>query len=270
MSSHLDPETFLSGDSGEVSGTRLPVVRAAQDAGLNALAALTATGPRLDRLARRAPARRVTVLSAYRPGRRLEAAMPALESNRHEVSFSLEPVEGSGRGKFQNLNRALDRAAPGADWTLVVDDDIVLPRRFLDRFIGVCEAGGLELAQPAQTRRSHAAWAVTRRRPLSLARRTRFVEIGPVTAFGARPAAELLPFPDLRFGWGLDLHWAAIAERSGWAARVVDATPVRHEDAPPAAAYGHAEAIEEAVGFLAGREYLPSERAQQTIATLRR
>ncbi len=113
MSSHLDPETFLSGDSGEVSGIRLPVIRAAQDAGLNALAALTATGPRLDRLARRAPPRRVTVLSAYRPGRRLEAALPALRSERHEVRFSLEPVEGSGRGKFQNLNRALERRAGG-------------------------------------------------------------------------------------------------------------------------------------------------------------
>ena len=45
---------------------------------------------------------------------------------------------------------------------------------------------------------------------------------------------------------------------------------MRHEDAPPAAAYGHAEAIDEAVGFLAGREYLPSARAQQTLGTLRR
>jgi hypothetical protein len=269
VSSHLDPETFLSGDSGEVSGIRLPAIRGAQDAGLNLLSALATTVPRLDRLARRAPARRVTVLSAYRPGRRLAAALPQLGSERHRVSFSLAAVEGTGLGKFQNLNRAL-RRAPEADWTLVVDDDVVLSHRFLDRFIGVCEATGLELAQPAQTRRSHSAWRVTRRRPFSLARRTRFVEIGPVTAFAAAPAAELLPFPDVRFGWGLDLHWAALAERRGWAAGVVDATPVRHQDAPPAAAYGHAEAIEEAREFLAEREYLPSARAQETVRVLRR
>ena len=219
MSGHLDPETYLSGDSGEVSGIRLPLIRAAQDAGLNALAALTATGPRLDLIARRAPPRRVTVLSAYRPGRRLAAALPALGSERHLVSFVLAAAEGSGQGKFQNLNRAL-RRAPEADWTLVVDDDVVLPRRFLDRFLGVCEATNLQLAQPAQTRRSHAAWRVTRRRPLSLARRTRFVEIGPVTAFAAAPARELLPFPDVRFGWGLDRtgrRWpSGAAGRPAW------------------------------------------------------
>jgi hypothetical protein len=269
VSSHLDPETFLSGDSGEVSGIRLPAIRAAQDLALDVAATLSATGPRLDRLAARAPRRTVTVLSAHRQGRRLDAALEQLRSERHEVRFALEPVEGTGLGKFQNLNRALQRA-PEADWTLVVDDDVVLPHRFLDRFIGVCEATGLQLAQPAQTRRSHSAWRVTRRRAFSLARRTRFVEIGPVTAFAGAPAAELLPFPDVRFGWGLDLHWAALTERRGWIAGVVDATPVRHEDAPPAAAYGHAEAIEEARGFLADREYLPSARAQETVRVLRR
>ena len=47
-------------------------------------------------------------------------------------------------------------------------------------------------------------------------RETRFVEIGPVTAFGRAAAAELLPFPELRYGWGLDLHWAAVAAERGW------------------------------------------------------
>ena len=282
MSALPDPDTFLSGESGEVSGVRLTVIRTAQDAALGALALVTATGPRLDRLARQAPPRRVAVLSAYRPGRRLAKALPALRSEHHDVLLALaaagesEPAlaehtvaEGLAGGKFQNLNRALAESAP-ADWTLVVDDDVILPPRFLDRFLGVCEAAGLALAQPAQSRRSHAAWRVTRRRPLSLARRTRFVEIGPVTAFAARPAAELLPFPDLRFGWGLDLHWAAVAERRGWASGVVDATPVRHEDSPVGSAYGHGEAIEEAGRFLTGREYLPSARAQESWAVLRR
>jgi hypothetical protein len=96
------------------------------------------------------------------------------------------------------------------------------------------------------------------------------VEIGPVTAFGPGPAAELLPFPELRFGWGLDLHWAAVAAERGWRCGVVDALPVRHEGAPVAAAYGHGEAIEEARRFLDGRPYLPSQRAQQTVAVHRR
>src|SRR5262249_42533055 len=84
-----------------------------------------------------------------------------------------------------------------------------LPRGFLDRFLLLAEAFGFALAQPAHAFASHAAWEVTRRRPGVLARRTRFVEIGPVTAISARAAAVLLPFPDLHMGWGLDARWSA-------------------------------------------------------------
>jgi hypothetical protein len=145
-----------------------------------------------------------------------------------------------------------------------------LPRAFLDRFLGVCEVFGLELAQPAQTLRSHSAWKVTRRRPASLVRQTRFVEIGPVTAFGRAAAAELLPFPELRYGWGLDLHWAAVAAEHGWRLGVVDALPVRHELGVVAAAYSRDDAVDEASRFLAEREYLPSERAGDVLAVHRR
>jgi hypothetical protein len=182
-------------------------------------------------------------------------------------------------GKFENLNRVLEAYATGGggapttggfDWVLVVDDDVVLPSAFLDRFVAVCELFSLDLAQPAQTLRSHAAWKVTRRRPASLVRETRFVEIGPVTAFGRRAAAELLPFPELRFGWGLDLHWAAIAGQRGWRLGVVDALPVRHESGLVAAAYPRAEAEAEAADFLADRPYLPSAQAGDVLAVHRR
>ena len=68
------------------------------------------------------------------------------------------------------------------DWLLVVDDDVVLPRGFLDEFVFLAERFDLSLAQPAHRHRSHAAWEVTRRRPFSVVRETGFVEIGPVTA----------------------------------------------------------------------------------------
>ena len=162
-----------------------------------------------------------------------------------------------------------DRAAGLPHWTLVVDDDVRLPRAFLDRFVAVCEAFGLDLAQPAQTLRSHSAWKVTRRRPASLVRETRFVEIGPVTAFGSRAAAELLPFPELRYGWGLDLHWAALAGQRGWRLGVVDALPVRHESALVGASYSREDAEEEAARFLADRPYLPSVRTGEVLAVHR-
>jgi hypothetical protein len=136
--------------------------------------------------------------------------------------------------------------------------------------VAVCEAFDLDLAQPAQTLRSHSAWKVTRRRPASIVRETRFVEIGPVTAFSSRAAAELLPFPELRFGWGLDLHWAALAGQRGWRLGVVDALPVRHESGLVASTYSRSDAEAEAARFLADRPYLPSARAGEVLAVHRR
>jgi hypothetical protein len=156
------------------------------------------------------------------------------------------------------------------DWTLVVDDDVALPARFLDRFVGLCERFGLAMAQPAQSRSSHAAWTVTRRQPGALLRETRFVEIGPVTAFRRDAASELIPFPPLRFGWGLDAHWAAVAEERGWRLGVADSLAVRHDEGAVAATYSGDDAIEEARRFLADRPYLPAARLQETLAVHRR
>src|SRR5438128_2574762 len=85
----------------------------------------------------------------------------------------------------------------------------------LRRLVAVCERLDLALAQPAQSLASHAGWPITRRRGGSMARETRFVEIGPVTCFRRDAWAALTPFPPLRFGWGLDLHWAALAAERG-------------------------------------------------------
>ena len=105
------------------------------------------------------------------------------------------------------------------DWLLLIDDDVLLPRGFLDRFLFLAERFSLDLAQPAHRLSSHAAWPLTRRRPFSVVRETPFVEIGPVTAFSRRTFSTLLPFPELRMGWGLDAHWAALARERALALR---------------------------------------------------
>jgi hypothetical protein len=282
---------LFSGDAGDVTHPWRRVKRTVGEVLFSAIALASLTGPRLDRLARRQPSRRVLVASVYRPGSLLAGALPRLASTRHDVSLALGALKAAdpglaehtvaehlGGGKFANLNvvveaaRGRDSATAGHDfdWILAVDDDLVLPPRFLDRFIALCEEFALDLAQPAQTLRSHSAWRVTRRRPASLVRETRFVEIGPLTAFGRRAAAELLPFPELRYGWGLDLHWAALAEERGWRLGVVDATPVRHETSTVAATYPRAEAETEASDFLASRPYLPASRAGEVAAVHRR
>jgi hypothetical protein len=142
----------------------------------------------------------------------------------------------------------------------------VLPRGFLDAFLCVAERFGLALAQPAHAYASHAAWPVTRRRPGAIARRTRFVEIGPVTAIQARAFPVLLPFPELEMGWGLDAHWSAAAEAAGLPLGIVDVTPIRHLK-PVADAYPRAAAEEEARRFLANRPYVTRTQAAETLAT---
>jgi len=279
-----DPSTFLSGDAGDVTAPWRRLKRAVGEAAYGVADRASGTGRRTLRLADRQAPLRVLVIGVYRPASLLVRAADALASQRHEVRVLLgsmgEPEPGLADmtvaarltgGKFENLNRLLAEAGGyDPDWTLVVDDDVELPPRFLDAFVAVCETFGLQLAQPAQTLRSHSAWKVARRRPGSLARETRFVEIGPVTGFRREVASELFPFPELRFGWGLDLHWAALAAERGWRLGVVDALPVRHEASLVAAEYPRGEAIGEAQRFLADRPYLASTAAGDVLAVHRR
>ncbi|HEX8075316.1 MAG TPA: hypothetical protein VF545_10090 [Thermoleophilaceae bacterium] len=282
------PTAFLTGEAGTPGGPRRLVLRRVQDRLLDARLALSRAGARMNRAAAAVPARDVLVVSVYRAGEArpgaagsptLAAALDELAASRHSPRVALGAMgpaapaladrtvaAGLGGGKFENLNEVL-AAAGGAepDWALVVDDDVVLPPRFLDRFLGVCECLDLALAQPAQTLASFAAWPVTRRRPGLLARETRFVEIGPVTAFGREALAALTPFPPLRYGWGLDLHWAALAADRGWRLGIVDALPVRHEHAAVAASYSSSDAIEEARRFLAEHAFIDQARALETV-----
>jgi GT2 family glycosyltransferase len=250
-------DDFLSGRSGTVAGRRAVTGRAA-DALLDAEAALR--GARLDRRARVAPARRrVLVLAVERPGRLLDAARAELARSRHDVDVRTIAM-GAG-GKFDHLNALLARhPAAGHDWLLVLDDDVVLPRGFLDRFLLCAEGAGLRLAQPAHRLHSHAAWPVTRRRAGGAVREARFVEIGPVTALHRDTFGVLLPFPDVGMGWGLDAHWGALAREHGWRLGVVDATPVLHTR-PPAGGYSGEAAIAQARTFLATRPYVTRAEA---------
>jgi hypothetical protein len=276
---------LLSGDAGDVTHPWRRLKRSLGEAAFEAVDRIALTRARADRLARTQAGRRVLVTGLYRPGSLMPEALERLRSGRHDVRFALGALgprdpqladhtvaEGLDGGKFENLNRVLAEGAPAADfdWILAVDDDIRLPPRFLDRFLALCERFGLDLAQPAQTLRSHSAWRVTRRRPASLVRETRFVEIGPLTAFGRESAGALLPFPELRYGWGLDLHWGALAAERGWRLGIVDATPVRHSSATVGAAYRRSDAEAEAAGFLAERAHLSAASAGEVIAVHRR
>jgi GT2 family glycosyltransferase len=262
---------FLSGRSGTVTGRRALLAGAA-DVALDAREVLTGRRGRLRRAARELPPRRrVLVVGVARPEHRAlaEAARAELARSRHEVELAVGAPH-DGRGKFQNLNALLAGRAVGPyDWMLVLDDDVELPRGFLDLLLFCAERFELRLAQPAHRRRSHAAWGVTRRQPDTVVRETSFVEIGPVTAFHRETFDDLLPFPDLRMGWGLDLHWAAVARERGWRMGVVDAVSIAHRARPAAVAYDRERAEAEAREFLAARPYVPRREAERTLAVHR-
>jgi GT2 family glycosyltransferase len=266
-----EPEDFLSGTSGTVGGLDA-VGRAACDEAIDAWERLSRRRLRLARAAGAAPPRRrVLALSVTRPERAELAAAIAAELARSRHAVDLHTCPPRGRGKFENLNGLLEAHPAGDhDWLLVIDDDVELPRGFLDSFLFLCERFGLDLAQPAHRLHSHAAWPVTRRRARSVVRETRFVEIGPVTAFARSCFGVLLPFPELRMGCGLDMHWAAVAREHGWRCGVVDAVSIRHIAAPAAASYPRGQAVEEARAFLAERPYIKAAEAGRTLTTHRR
>jgi GT2 family glycosyltransferase len=264
-------DDFLSGASGTVGGLG-SLRRKVVDEVAGATDALSGRQRRLAEVARGfPPRRRVLALSVQRPEHRrmAKAIERELLGSRHEVELHTTPPEGAG--KFENLNRLLAlHPAAGHDWLVVIDDDVELPRGFLDRALFLCERFSLMLAQPAHRLDSHAAWDVTRRRPASLVRETDFVEIGPATLFAHAAFEELLPFPALQMGWGLDLHWAALARERGWRCGVLDAVAIGHRAAPAAAGYPRLAAVEEARAFLAERPYVPAREAERTLTTHRR
>jgi hypothetical protein len=212
----------------------------------------------------------VLVLSIVRPQHVRAAAEMGRElgASHHDALLRIVTA-AEGAGKWTNLNSALLAHPPhGFDWLFIVDDDVELPHDFLDVFISLAEHHGFRLAQPAHAFASHAAWEVTRRRPGLTARRTRFVEIGPVTAIRADAFDALLPFPDLQMGWGLDAHWGALAAQRGWKLGVIDAVPVRHTR-PVAESYPRDAAMAEADRFLADRPYVTREQAAQVLEQYR-
>jgi hypothetical protein len=165
--------------------------------------------------------------------------------------------------KFELLNRLLADAAPDAyDHVLVSDDDIALPRGFVDRYLGLVERYDLALAQPARTHDSFIDHRFVEQLDGLDARRTRFVEIGPLFSVRRDALPLLAPF-DLAspMGWGYDFAWPVVMEEAGLAMGVVDATPVAHTLRPPVVNYDVGEADRAMRAYLATHPHLDREEA---------
>lgn len=162
---------------------------------------------------------------------------PALKSGWTVAWWALDRVAdeltditvGVGAGtKFDLLNEILRRLDGSFEWLVVSDDDLVFTRGDVAALQRRCSRAGLDLAQPgrADPGVSH---PITAARRLSRARRTSFVEIGPLFVVGPRWRDRILPFPPgWGMGWGLELDWFRLAEE-GCVLGIVDSLPVRHE-----------------------------------------
>ena len=234
----------------------------------------------LDAVAAQGPRRDVLVLGIYGvDGRQLEEALRRLRESVHSVRVALGAMGAAAPGlvgdtvltemrggKFANLNLVAEAAGPlAADWILIVDDDIDIGHRFLDRLLAVAERFSFGLAQPALSRASYGWHSVNRRHPV-LCRETRFVEIGPVVLMRRDVYQRLAPFPGEGMGWGLDLHWSAVAPRFGWRLGVIDAVPVCHETRRTASAVDVVAAREAAERLLAERDHVTYLEVESELA----
>jgi len=182
----------------------------------------------------------VTLVGVYRARNAdlvRELCRPAVDRGWTIAWWALDEVDDAlagltvGRGpgaKFPLLNEILARIeTPTAGWLVVSDDDVVFDRRDVVGLVSVTGRARLDLAQPARSD-TGGGHEITFARRLSVARRTSFVEIGPVFVVGPRWSDRILPFPAERgMGWGLELEWLDLF-REGCALGIVDAVRVRH------------------------------------------
>jgi hypothetical protein len=227
----------------------------------------------------------VVVVSVYRPrfadglARLLASVAPydadvRLWALSDTVDALRDSTVGSGPGgKFDLVNAALvARSLPAGAPVLVVDDDVRLGHGSLAHLLDVGATAGFGLWQPAHARRgSHGAHTLTFRHRWSTARRTTFVEIGPVFAVSAAARPVVLPFAEgLGMGWGLELDWWRLARDGALSLGVVDDVTVVHAEAP-GETYSERQDAEWARlnARLAAAGLSHITEAQQTLATWR-
>jgi hypothetical protein len=177
---------------------------------------------------------------------------------------------GCGPGtKFELVNRLLvERPPHDAQYVVVSDDDALFTRGSIVHFLDIAARAAVDLAQPAHALRSNISHRLTWARPLSIARLTTFVEIGPIFAVSPAWRDRIVPFPDgIGMGWGLDVAWADL-RLEGCRLGIVDATRIRHLT-PFAAAYAPDEEVARMNRLLEERGAPGWRGLRRTLATWR-
>lgn len=132
-------------------------------------------------------------------------------------------------GKFELLQQLLDEfPPPPASWVVLADDDFIFRRGSLVDLLAIANDAGLDLSQPAHRRFVNIAHHITLVRPRIVARRTHFVEIGPVVALSPLGRGALLPLPFAKMGWGVEALWSRASLNGELTLGIVDAVTIEH------------------------------------------
>jgi Glycosyl transferases group 1 len=230
--------------------------------------------------------KRVLLLGVYLVGKPNTAEhVAAICARSHEaevvqrwIALGPEPADGAlgevtamtvsePTPKYVLLNRLLaEEDLSSYDYVLTVDDDIVVPEDFLDLLIGVQAELGFAIAQPARTQNSYFDHPIVLQQRGVLARRTLFVEIGPVTSFGREAFDHVFPFDESNpMGWGFENVWAHRLRADGRAQGIVDGVPVDHSVRAPVAYYVWDDAVADRERYLAAHEHLPLEECFRVL-----
>ena len=137
---------------------------------------------------------------------------------------------GSGPGgRFQHINRLLAEHHSGP--VVVFDDDVAFSEGGLRQLLGLIDIYGFDLAQPAHGPGSAHTYNFNRRRPLTAARETNFVEIGPIFVVAAKAVDRFLPFPEIGLmGFGTEASWYR-HHLAGARLGIIDGTEIVHQGA---------------------------------------
>ncbi len=153
-------------------------------------------------------------------------ALWALDETPHDLRpFTV----GQGPGeRLPLLQQCINEAGGAAGWLVMADDDIEFVTGDGAAFVALAQRAGFGVTQPAHAAGSVINHQITLAETGSVARRTTFVECGPLVAFSPEWRGQIVPLPTWRGpGWGMELEWSDLQAR-GCTLGVVDATPIHH------------------------------------------
>lgn len=168
-----------------------------------------------------------------------------------------------GMPKFIILNSVLKQEyLENYDFVIICDDDVILPEGFIDTYLSYVNLFDFSLAQPARTHNSFIDHHFVEKFDGLIARRTRFVEIGPVISIRKDAFNIILPFDEESYmGWGYDFVWPCLIENAGLKMGIIDAVAVEHSIRKPVRNYNYDDANNSMIKYLESKQHLTKDEA---------